>query len=145
MTEFLAAMSDVEDKGRLGASADARLAAIVDSSFDAIISKDLTSVITSWNLAAERMFGYSPEEAVGQSILMLIPDHLKGEETEIISRVRSGDRVASYETTRRRKDGSLIAVSLTVSPVRNGVGEIIGASQIARDISAAKESERRIR
>ncbi|WP_292210134.1 sensor histidine kinase [Mesorhizobium sp.] len=138
-------MSDVEDKGRLGASADARLAAIVDSSFDAIISKDLTSVITSWNLAAERMFGYSPEEAVGQSILMLIPDHLKGEETEIISRVRSGDRVASYETTRRRKDGSLIAVSLTVSPVRNGVGEIIGASQIARDISAAKESERRIR
>ncbi|RVD50033.1 MAG: PAS domain S-box protein [Mesorhizobium sp.] len=145
MTEFLAAMSDVEDKGRLGVSADARLAAIVDSSFDAIISKDLTSVITSWNLAAERMFGYSPEEAVGQSILMLIPDHLKGEETEIISRVRSGDRVASYETTRRRKDGSLIAVSLTVSPVRNGVGEIIGASQIARDISAAKESERRIR
>ena len=130
---------------RQDASADARLAAIVDSSFDAIISKDMNSVVTSWNQAAERMFGYSAEEAIGQSILMLIPNHLQGEETDIIGRVRSGERVASFETTRRRKDGSLIAVSLTVSPIRGDNGEIVGASKIARDISGAKESERRIR
>ncbi|MCA0033917.1 sensor histidine kinase [Mesorhizobium sp. B263B2A] len=138
-------MIDVLGGDKHGATADARLAAIVDSSFDAIISKDLSSVIQSWNQAAERMFGYSAEEAIGQSILMLIPDHLKSEETEIIAKVRSGERVASYETTRRRKDGTLIAVSLTVSPIKNSHGEIIGASKIARDISAAKESERRIR
>ncbi|TPL95797.1 PAS domain S-box protein [Mesorhizobium sp. B2-3-12] len=145
MKDLLVPAADNEEQGRLSASADARLGAIVDSSFDAIISKDLNSVIKTWNLAAERMFGYSAEEAVGQSILMLIPDHLKSEETEIIAKVRSGDRVASYETVRRRKDGALISVSLTVSPIRNAHGEIIGASKIARDISAAKESERRIR
>src|SRR5438105_3406469 len=111
MSEIVAATADVAtDNQNQDATADARLAAIVDSSFDAIISKDLSSIITSWNLAAERMFGYTAEEAVGQSILMLIPDHLKNEETEIISRVRGGDRVASYETTRRRKDGALISV-----------------------------------
>lgn len=139
------AMNDIDGSDRQGATADARLAAIVDSSFDAIISKDLNSVIQSWNQAAERMFGYTAEEAIGQSVLMLIPDHLKSEETEIISKIRSGDRVASYETTRKRKDGALISVSLTISPIKNGDGEIIGASKIARDISAAKESERRIR
>ncbi|WP_214470051.1 PAS domain S-box protein [Mesorhizobium sp. dw_380] len=138
-------MIDIDGGDKHGATADARLAAIVDSSFDAIISKDLNSIIQSWNQAAERMFGYSAEEAIGQSILMLIPDHLKSEETEIITKVRSGDRVASYETTRKRKDGMLISVSLTVSPIKSEGGEIIGASQIARDISAAKESERRIR
>ncbi|WP_244620083.1 PAS domain S-box protein [Mesorhizobium sp. NFR06] len=130
---------------REDANADARLAAIVDSSYDAIISKDLHSVITSWNHAAERMFGYSAEEAVGQSILMLLPEHLWNEESDIISRIRRGEGVASFDTTRRRKDGSLIAVSLTVSPIRNRHDEIVGASTIARDISAAKESERRIR
>ncbi|BAB49083.1 sensor histidine kinase [Mesorhizobium japonicum] len=146
MSEIVAATADIATNNeKQSATADARLAAIVDSSFDAIISKDLTSIITSWNLAAERMFGYTAEEAIGQSILMLIPDHLKSEETEIISRVRSGHRVASYETTRRRKDGTLISVSLTVSPIKNALGEIVGASKIARDISAAKESERRIR
>ncbi len=145
MAEFRAVMTDTKGSDRLDTLADGRLAAIVDSSFDAIISKDLNSIITSWNLAAERMFGYSAEEAVGQSILMLIPDHLKSEETEIISRVRAGERVASYETTRKRKDGTLISVSLTVSPIKNAHGEIVGASKIARDISAAKESERRIR
>ncbi|QKC82914.1 PAS domain S-box protein [Mesorhizobium sp. NZP2077] len=146
MSDIVAATADIATGNpKQTATADARLAAIVDSSFDAIISKDLTSIITSWNLAAERMFGYSAEEAVGQSILMLIPDHLKSEETEIISRVRAGDRVASYETTRKRKDGTLISVSLTVSPIKNAHGEIVGASKIARDISAAKESERRIR
>ena len=131
--------------GPLDPPADARLAAIVDSSFDAIISKDLNSIITSWNGAARRMFGYTAEEAVGQSVLMLIPDHLRDEEVDIISRVRNGQLVASYETIRRRKDGGFIAVSLTVSPIRNATGEIVGASKIARDITATKESERRIR
>lgn len=146
MSDIVPATADIAIiNPKQSATADARLAAIVDSSFDAIISKDLNSIITSWNLAAERMFGYSAEEAVGQSILMLIPDHLKGEETEIIGRIRAGDRVASYETTRKRKDGTLISVSLTVSPIKNAHGEIVGASKIARDISAAKESERRIR
>ncbi|RWC25522.1 sensor histidine kinase [Mesorhizobium sp.] len=131
--------------GLLETTAHARLAAIVDSSFDAIISKDLNSIITSWNAAAQRMFGYTAEEAVGRSVLILVPDHLRDEEADIISRVRNGELVASYETIRRRKDGGLIAVSLTISPIRNASGEIIGASKIARDITATKESERRIR
>jgi len=130
---------------RQDASADARLAAIVDSSYDAIVGKDLNSIITNWNQAAERMFGYTAEEAVGQSILMLIPEHLQSEETDIIARIRKGERIGSVETIRKRKDGSLIAVSLTISPIRTPEGEIVGASKIARDITAAKESERRIR
>lgn len=126
-------------------AAAARLAAIIDSSFDAIISKDLNSVITSWNIAAQRMFGYTPEEAVGRSILMLIPQHLRSEETDIISRIRNGERVESYDTTRLRKDGSTIYVSITVSPIKDADGSIIGASKIARDISQTRESEQRIR
>ena len=125
--------------------ANARLAAIVDSSYDAIIGKDLNSVITDWNRAAERLFGYTAQEAVGQSVLMLIPEGLHSEEAEIIERVRRGERVASYETTRRRKDGTFIYVSLTISPIRDDDGRIIGASKIARDITATKENERRIR
>ncbi|UXN74846.1 PAS domain S-box protein [Devosia sp. A8/3-2] len=123
----------------------ARLAAIIDSSFDAIISKDLNSVITSWNIAAQRMFGYTSREAVGRSILMLIPEHLRSEETDIISRIRNGERVESYDTTRLRKDGSTIYVSITVSPIKDADGTIIGASKIARDVSRARESEQRIR
>jgi PAS domain S-box-containing protein len=125
--------------------ANARLAAIVDSSFDAIVSKDLNSIITTWNHAAERLFGYTAEEAIGRSVLMLIPEGLHSEETEIIERVRAGDRVSSYETTRRRKDGTFISVSLTVSPIRDHTGKIVGASKIARDVTLAKENERRIR
>ncbi|WFP61496.1 PAS domain S-box protein [Mesorhizobium sp. WSM4904] len=127
------------------ASANARLAAIVDSSFDAIIGKDLNSVITDWNRAAERMFGYSAQEAIGRSMLLLIPEHLHDEEADIIGRIRNGEGVASFDTMRRRKDGSLLAVSITVSPIRSLSGNIVGASTIARDITAAKESERRIR
>lgn len=130
---------------RPNADADARLAAIVDSSYDAVIGKDLNSIITDWNHAAERMFGYTAEEAIGQSILTLIPEHMHHEEADIIGRIRRGEGVGSLETTRKRKDGSLIAVSITVSPIRNSAGEIVGASQIARDITSAKESERRIR
>jgi len=126
-------------------NADAYLAAIIDSSDDAIISKNLDSIITTWNAAAERMFGYSAEEAVGKSILMLIPQNLRGEEEEIIGRVKRGERMASYETVRRRKDGSSINVSLTISPIRAADGTIVGASKIARDITATKESERRIK
>ncbi|MFI0844446.1 PAS domain S-box protein [Mesorhizobium sp. IMUNJ 23232] len=135
----------VSMNSREQADVNSRLAAIVDSSFDAIVSKDLNSVIQTWNLAAERLFGYTAEEAIGQSILILIPEHLRSEETDIITRVRRGERVSSYETIRRRKDGRLVNVSLTVSPITNSAGEIVGASKIARDITTAKESERRIR
>ncbi|MBX3597493.1 MAG: PAS domain S-box protein [Rhizobiaceae bacterium] len=122
-----------------------RLASIVEWSFDAIISKDLSSIITSWNPAATRLFGYSEEEAVGKSVRMLIPVHLQEEEEIIIDRIKRGEAVESFETTRLRKDGSLVAVSITISPIKNARGRIIGASKIARDITVAKENERRIR
>ena len=122
-----------------------RLAAIVESSMDAIVSKDINGIITSWNDAAQHLFGYTPAEAIGRPVTMLIPPERLGEEELIISRIRAGERVPSYETMRRRKDGSLVPVSLTVSPVRDGIGRIIGASKIARDISSHKESEGRIR
>ncbi|MEO5756586.1 MAG: PAS domain S-box protein [Mesorhizobium sp.] len=122
-----------------------RLAPIVESSFDAIISKDLNTVITSWNRAAERLFGYSAEEAIGKSITLLIPPDHRDEEPHILERIKRGERVESYETVRVRKDGSLVPVSLTVSPIRDAAGRITGASKIARDITAAKESEHRIR
>lgn len=130
---------------RANPHAIARLAAIVEWSFDAIVSKDLNSIITSWNPAASRLFGYTEEEAVGQSVRMLIPEHLQAEEATIIERIKRGEAVESFETTRMRKDGSLVAVSITISPIKNARGRIIGASKIARDITAAKENERRIR
>lgn len=142
---YLLRMTSSGGNFRQDLNADARLAAIVDSSYDAIISKDLKSIITSWNYAAERMFGYSAEEAVGRSMLVLIPERLHDEETNIIARISQGQGVASFDTTRKRKDGSLLAVSITVSPIRNASGHIVGASTIARDITAAKDSERRIR
>lgn len=121
------------------------MAAIVDSSFDAIISKDLKGVIRTWNGAAEKLFGYTAAEAIGQPILMLIPEDRHSEEVDIISRISRGERVETFETVRLRKDGSTVAVSLTISPIRDIKGRIVGASKIARDISAAKENERRIR
>jgi len=138
-------MSDVIRAKNFDADADARLAAIVDSSFDAIISKDLHSVITTWNAAAERLFGYTAAEAIGQSILMLIPERLRGEEDDIIARIKRGESVPPFETTRRRKDGRDISVSLTISPIRSRAGQIVGASKIARDVTDAKAAERRIR
>ena len=95
------------------------LARVVESSDDAIISKDLNSIITSWNPAAERMFGYTVEEAIGKSIRMLIPDELQGEEDTVMAKIRAGDTVSHYETVRQRKDGSHLSISLTVSPIRN--------------------------
>jgi PAS domain S-box-containing protein len=115
-----------------------RLAAIVEFSDDAIVSKTLAGVITSWNRAAERMFGYPAEEAVGQSIRMIIPPERWGEEDEVLRQIAAGHSVEHFETERRRKDGSPIQISLTVSPIRNAAGRVIGASKIARDISERK-------
>jgi PAS domain S-box-containing protein len=111
------------------------LAQVVESSDDAIISKNLDSIITSWNPAAERIFGYTAEEAVGKSIRMLIPAHLQDEEDLVLSKIRAGEKVDHYETVRQRKDGGQLSVSLTVSPIRDEGGEIIGASKIARDVT----------
>ena len=115
-----------------------RLGAIVDSSDDAIVSKDLNGIIQTWNRAAERMFGYSAEEAVGQPITMVIPEDRLHEEDEVLGRIRRGQRVDHFETIRRRKDGTLIPISLTVSPIYDHTGQIIGASKTARDMSALR-------
>jgi hypothetical protein len=117
------------------------LASIVDSSDDAIISKDLNGIITSWNKSAERMFGYVAAEIVGKSVTILIPSERLDEETQILARLRRGERVDHFETMRRRKDGTLIDISLTISPVRDRHGAIVGASKIARDISLSKRIE----
>jgi PAS domain S-box-containing protein len=120
------------------------LASIVESSDDAIVSKNLDGIITSWNAGAERVFGYSAVEAVGQPITIVIPQDRRHEEPEILANIRRGRRVDHFETVRQRKDGELIAVSLTISPVRNVKGEIVGASKIARDITEQKRNQERI-
>ena len=112
-----------------------RLAAIVESSDDAIVSKDLDGIITSWNRAAEQMFGYTAAEAIGQSIRMLIPDGLESEEDMVLAKIRAGEKIDHFETVRQRKDGSQLSISLTVSPIRNDHGQIVGASKVARDIT----------
>jgi len=119
----------------------ARLAAIIASSDDAIISKDLHGNITSWNRAAEEMFGYTAEEAVGKNIRMIIPHERLPEEDYVLGQIRNGLGIDHYETVRRRKDGTDVDVSLTVSPIRSG-GVVVGASKIARDISRSKRLER---
>ena len=132
--------------------ASLRLAAIVESSEDAIISKNLNGIITSWNQGAERLFGYTADEVIGKSILLLIPPERHDEEFSILERIRRGQRIEHYETIRQRKDGRLLHISLTVSPIRDANGNIIGASKIARDITrrkhvelALRESEQRLR
>jgi PAS domain S-box-containing protein len=120
----------------------AELAAIVDSSDDAILSKDLNGVITSWNIGASRTFGYSAPEMVGESILKLIPDELHSDEALIIGKIRAGERVEHFETVRLTKDGRRIDVALTVSPVRDASGVVVGASKILRDVSAQKLTEK---
>jgi PAS domain S-box-containing protein len=117
------------------------LAAIINSSDDAIISKNLDGIITSWNPAAERMFGYVAAEAVGKSIMLIIPKERLGEEQEVLRRMRIGEALDHYETVRVRKDGTPIDISLTVSPIRNASGTIVGASKIARDISDRKRAD----
>ena len=118
-----------------------RLAAIIESSDDAIVSKDLNGIVTSWNQAAERMFGYTAAEMVGQSITTIIPEDRLHEEREVLTRIRRGDKVDHFETLRRHKSGKLVPISLTVSPIRDAGGTVIGASKIARDISYRLEAE----
>jgi PAS domain S-box-containing protein len=121
------------------------LSAIVDSSDDAIISKDLNGIITSWNKSAQRLFGYTAEEAIGQAVAaLLIPDDRQAEEPDILARLRKGERVDHFETVRRREDGSLVDISLTISPVKDQHGRIIGASKVARDITERKRYEQRL-
>lgn len=125
--------------------ARARLASIVESSEDAIVSKDLNGIIMSWNRGAERLFGYNEQEALGQSITMLIPADRPNEEPEILDRIRRGESIEHYETVRRRKDGRLLDISLTVSPIIDANGKIVGASKIARDITDRKRAEEALR
>ena len=132
--------------------ASRRLAAIVESSEDAIISKDLNGVIASWNQAAEQLFGYTAEEVIGKPVTLLIPPERRDEEQGILQRIRRGEPIEHYETVRRRKDGSLLDISLTVSPIRDAHGNIVGAAKIARDITrrkrvevALRENEQRLR
>jgi PAS domain S-box-containing protein len=122
-----------------------RLAAIVDSSEDAIVSKTLDGIIQSWNTAAEKIFGYTAEEAVGRPITMLFPADRLDEEDKIIVRIRTGERIEHFDTLRLRKDGTTVPISLTISPVKDEEGRIIGASKIARDITERKEAEERLR
>jgi PAS domain S-box-containing protein len=124
-----------------------RLAAIVESSDDAIVSKDLNGIIATWNPGAERLFGYTAEEIIGKPVTILIPSDRYDEEPAILERLRQGERVDHFETVRQRKDGSLVDISLTVSPVKSTDGKVVGASKIARDISerkAAQEQQRLI-
>jgi PAS domain S-box-containing protein len=125
--------------------ATSRLVAIVESAEDAIVGKNLDGIITSWNKAAERIFRYSAEEAIGQSIRLIIPSDRQHEEDEVLARVRKGLSVEHYETVRRRKDGTLVDISLTVSPVKDSHGRVIGASKIARDISDQRAAEGALR
>ena len=126
-----------------GERAAEHYAAIIKSSDDAILSKDLNGTIMTWNRGAELLFGYTAEEAVGRPVTMLIPMDRQDEEPYILERVRRGEKVDHYETIRQRKDGSLVDISLTVSPIKNGKGEIVAASKVARDITATKRAQER--
>ena len=130
------------NEGKQSQDAGALLSAIVDSSDDAIISKDLNTIITSWNKGAERLFGYTAAEAIGRPITMIIPPDRLDEEPKIIERLKRGERVDHFETIRMRKDGSHVDISLTISPMKDSNGKIIGASKIARDITERKHLER---
>jgi PAS domain S-box-containing protein len=128
----------------LSESAEQVLWSIVENSDDAIVTKNLDGIISSWNQSAERIFGYTVEEAIGKPVTILIPLERHDEEPEILSRIRHGERIHHYETVRQRKDGSLINISLTISPIKNAQGRIIGAAKIARDITERKQNDDRI-
>src|SRR4051794_17469867 len=142
--EFVGTAVDVTERKRAEVVGQ-RLAAIVNSSEDAIVSKDLDGTIESWNGGAERLFGYQASEAIGKSILIIIPPDRHDEELGIVERIRRGELIKSFETVRMREDGSLLDISLTVSPLRDAAGRIIGASKIARDITQRKRAEAALR
>jgi two-component system CheB/CheR fusion protein len=137
---ILLAIEDVTE--RLHADrVTALLAAIVNSSDDAIIGKDVTGVITSWNKGAERLFGYTAQEAIGQSITMLIPPGRQHEEPEILERLKRAESVDNFETVRLHKNGSSVEISLTISPIKDATGRVVGASKVARDITERKRAQ----
>jgi PAS domain S-box-containing protein len=142
---FSSAMIVLGVSNRRGLAARSRLAAIVESSGDAIVSKNLDGIITTWNKGAERLFGYSATEAIGRNITFIIPSDRQDEEVLILARLRSGEQVDHFETVRVRKDGATVDVSLTISPVRDSRGRVIGASKAARDITQQKRIERALR
>jgi PAS domain S-box-containing protein len=142
--EFVGIIIDVTER-RLAEQVTRLLAAVVESSHDAIVSKNLDGVITSWNKGAERLFGYTAEEAVGQNITLIIPLDHRDEERTIVERLARGERVDYFETVRMRKDGSLLDVALTISPMKDSAGRIVGASKLARDITERKRAEEALR
>jgi PAS domain S-box-containing protein len=133
-------MFDPTDRGR-AQEIEQWLAAIVEGSDDAIVSKRLDGIITTWNSGAERLFGYTADEVIGKSVTILLPADRHNEEPGILECIRRGERVDHYETVRQRKDGSLVEISLTVSPIKDAEGKVIGASKIARDISERKRAQ----
>lgn len=132
---------DISDRKRLDESRF-RLAAIVNSADDAIISKDLDGIVLTWNRGAEKIFGYTAEEMIGQSILCLFPDELKHEEDELLRKMRAGERIDHYETVRKKKNGQSVDISVTISPIRDETGNVTAVSKIARDVSDKKRVER---
>ena len=142
--QFVAIGADITERKR-AESAALQLAAIVDSSDDAIIGKDLKSVITSWNKGAEKIFGFTAAEMIGASILRLIPDDRWDEENRILDTIKRGQRLEHFETRRITKDGRLIDVSVTVSPIMDATGQVIGVSKVAREITERKRTEGEIR
>jgi len=144
LTHFISVIEDITER-READETRARLAAIVQSSDDAIVSKNLDGIIVSWNAAAARIFGWTSEEAVGKSITLIIPPELQQEEKQILARLRAGQRIDHFETVRVTKSGQKLNVSLTISPIRDSKGRIIGASKIARDITESKRIEQALR
>ena len=144
LVQFVGSSTDITERKR-AEQATRLLAAIVESSHDAIVSKSLNGVITSWNKGAEQLFGYSAEEAVGQNITLIIPPERGDEERTILEQLTRGERVDHFETVRMRKDGSLLDVSLTISPMRDASGRVVGASKLVRDITERKRAEEALR
>jgi PAS domain S-box-containing protein len=142
--QYVAIRADITER-KLAEEASAQLAAIVNSSNDAIIGKDLNSMVTSWNIGAERLFGYSANEMIGQPITRLIPPDRQQEELQIINRIKHGETVEHFDTLRVAKDGGLIDIAVTVSPIRDKMGKIVGASKVARDITERKRAEEALR
>jgi PAS domain S-box-containing protein len=144
LVEFVGSTTDITERKR-AEQATRLLAAIVESSHDAIVSKSLNGVITSWNKGAERLFGYAAEDAIGQNVTLIIPPERRDEERMIIDQLTRGERVDHFETVRMRKDGSLLDVSLTISPMKDAAGRVVGASKLARDITERKRAEEALR